>query len=139
MPDLEPAAPDWERQSTCERRQLTVLSCELLLETVAGVGRIEPDDLRDIVGTYHRYVGAIVGWSNGFVARRIGQTALVYLGYPMAHEDDAKQAVCAGLDVCTTVSTLAPKYRLRFASSGWHGNGFGVDGQRYHQHRHGLR
>jgi hypothetical protein len=76
-------------------RQLTVLSCELLLEAMTGIDGIEPEERHDIVGAYHRHVGTTAGRFNGFVVRRIGQTVLVYFGYPMAHEDDAKRAVCA--------------------------------------------
>jgi class 3 adenylate cyclase len=102
--------PVLEQPSTGERRQLTVLSCELLVETTAGVEDIEPEEWHDIVGAYHRYVGTMVGRLSGFVGRRTGQTVLVYFGYPMAHDDDAKRAVRAGLDVCTTIGTLMPKY-----------------------------
>jgi class 3 adenylate cyclase len=55
----------------------------------------------------------IVLRQSAIVGRYIGQTVLVYFGYPMAHEDDAKHAVRAGLDVCATVSAPTPKDGLR--------------------------
>jgi class 3 adenylate cyclase len=73
------------------------------------VDGIKPEEWHDIVGAYHRRVAATVGRFNGFVGRRIGHTVLVYFGYPMAHEDDAKRAVRASLDVRATMSTLTSK------------------------------
>jgi hypothetical protein len=58
-----------------------------------------PEDLREIVGTYHRAVADTVGRFAGFAAKYVGDGVLIYFGYPQAHEDDAERAVRAGLAV----------------------------------------
>ena len=81
---------------SAERRQLTVLFCDLVGST-ALAARLDPEDLREIIGVYHRCVADTVARFNGFVAKYMGDGVLVYFGYPQAHEDDAEQAVRAGL------------------------------------------
>ena len=81
-----------------ERRQLTVMFCDLVGSTPLAT-RFDPEDLREIVGGYHRCVADTVGRFAGFVAKYMGDGVLVYFGYPEAHEDDAERAVRAGLAV----------------------------------------
>src|SRR6516225_1492331 len=69
-----------------ERRQLTIMFCDLVGSTELAI-RLDPEDLRDIIATYHRRVAEVVTRYGGFVARLIGDGALVYFGYPLAHED----------------------------------------------------
>ena len=83
-------------RSDAERRQLTVMFYDLVASTALSA-RLDPEDLRGIVGTYHRSVTEIVEGFGGFVARYMGDGVLVYFGYPQAHEDDAQRAVRAGL------------------------------------------
>ena len=78
-----------------ERRQLTVVFCDLVGSTPLST-RFDPEDLREIVGAYHRCVTDTVGRFGGFVAKYMGDGVLVYFGYPEAHEDDAECAVRAG-------------------------------------------
>jgi class 3 adenylate cyclase len=78
-----------------ERRQLTVMFCDLVGSTPLSA-RFDPEDLREIVGTYHRCVADTVGRFAGFVAKYMGDGVLVYFGYPAAHEDDAERAVPPG-------------------------------------------
>src|SRR5215475_9000894 len=87
-----PAVP----MSSAERRQLTVLFCDLVGST-ALASRLDPEDLREIIGVYHRCVADTVARFEGFVAKYMGDGVLVYFGYPLAHEDDAERAVRAGL------------------------------------------
>ena len=89
-----------------ERRQLTVMFCDLVGSTPLAT-RYDPEDLREIVGVYHRCVADTVGRFAGFVAKYMGDGVLVYFGYPEAHEDDAESAVRAGLAVIDAVSQLA--------------------------------
>ena len=79
-----------------ERRQLSVMFCDLVGSTPLST-RFDPEDLREIVGAYHRCVTDTVGRFGGFVAKYMGDGVLVYFGYPEAHEDDAERAVRAGL------------------------------------------
>jgi len=88
-----------------ERRQLTVMFCDLVGSTPLST-RFDPEDLREIVGAYHRCVADTVGRFAGFVAKYMGDGVLVYFGYPEAHEDDAERAVRAGLAVIAAVGQL---------------------------------
>jgi class 3 adenylate cyclase/predicted ATPase len=91
-----------------ERRQLTVIFCDLVGSTALSA-RLDPEDLREIIGAYHRAVAEIVAGFDGFVAKYMGDGILVYFGYPRAHEDDAERAVRAGLGVVDAVGRLDVK------------------------------
>src|SRR6516162_4662488 len=89
-----------------ERRQLNVMFCDLVGSTPLST-RFDPEDLRELVGAYHRCVADTVGRYAGFVAKYMGDGVLVYFGYPEAHEDDAERAARAGLAVIDAVGRLA--------------------------------
>ena len=105
--------------SEAERRQLTVMFCDLVGSTALSA-RFDPEDLREIVGDYQRCVAGTVARFAGFVAKYMGDGVLIYFGYPEAHEDDAERAVRAGLAVIDAVGRLATpeplKVRLGIAS-----------------------
>ena len=88
-----------------ERRQLTVMFCDLVGSTPLSA-RLDPEDLRGIIGAYHRCVTEIVDCFGGFVARYMGDGVLVYFGYPQAHEDDAERATRCGLALVDRVPQL---------------------------------
>jgi class 3 adenylate cyclase/predicted ATPase len=94
-----------------ERRQLTVMFCDLVGSTPLAT-RFDPEDLREIVGAYHRCVTDTVGRFGGFVAKYMGDGVLIYFGYPEAHEDDAERAARAGLAVIDAISDLATQEPL---------------------------
>jgi class 3 adenylate cyclase/tetratricopeptide (TPR) repeat protein len=94
-----------------EWRQLTVMFCDLVGSTPLSV-RFDPEDLREVIGAYHRCVADTVARFSGFVAKYMGDGVLVYFGYPEAHEDDAERAVRAGLAVIDAVGRLAVPERL---------------------------
>ena len=96
------------RADGAERRQLTVMFCDLVGSTALS-SRLDPEDLREVIGAYHRAVGEIVAGFDGFVGRYMGDGVLVYFGYPQAHEDDAERAVRAGLGAIDAVSRLDVK------------------------------
>src|SRR6202040_4155735 len=75
--------------------------------------RFDPEDLRDIIGAYHRCVAEMVARFAGFVAKYMGDGVLIYFGYPQAHEDDAERAVRAGLAVIEAVGKLPGREDLR--------------------------
>ena len=102
----EPAVADVPVRVAAERRQLSVMFCDLVGSTALAV-RFDPEDLREIEGAYHRVVAETVGCYGGFVAKNMGDGVLVYFGYPEAHEDDAERAVRAGLAVIDAVGRLA--------------------------------
>ena len=94
-----PAAAD------AERRQLTVMFCDLVGSTALST-QFDPEDLRELIGSYHRAVTAVVAEFDGFVAKFMGDGVLIYFGYPRAHEDDAERAVRAGLGLIDSVGRL---------------------------------
>jgi class 3 adenylate cyclase len=67
---------------------------------------MDPEDLREVISAYQNCVAETVGRFGGFVAKYMGDGVLVYFGYPQAHEDDAEQAVRAGLDLVAAVTSL---------------------------------
>ena len=91
--------------STVERRQLTVMFCDLAGSTELS-SRLDPEDLREVIGAYHRCVAETVGRCGGFVAKYMGDGVLAYFGYPQAKEDDVERAVMAGLDLVAAVRAL---------------------------------
>jgi class 3 adenylate cyclase/predicted ATPase len=101
-------APGAPAQAEAERRQLTVMFCDLAGSTALSA-RLDPEDLREVIGAYHRAVADFVRSFDGFVAKYMGDGVLVYFGYPRAHEDDAERAVRAGLGLVDTVSRLDVK------------------------------
>jgi class 3 adenylate cyclase len=82
--------------------------CDLVGSTALSA-RLDPEDLREIIATYHRAIAEVVAELDGFVAKYMGDGVLVYFGYPRAHEDDAERAVRAGLGVVDAVGRLDVK------------------------------
>src|ERR1700687_658636 len=98
--EMPPAAPG---TSLGERRQLTVMFADLVGSTALGA-RLDPEDLREVIGAYHGSVTGLVARLGGFVARYMGDGVLVYFGYPRADENDAERSVRAGLRVIEAVA-----------------------------------
>jgi class 3 adenylate cyclase len=102
--------------SEAERRQLTVMFCHLVGSTELSA-RLDPEELREVIGAYRRSVAEAVCRFDGFVAKYTGDGVLVYFGFPSAHEDDAERAVRAGLAVVEAVGGTGPPARWGFASA----------------------
>jgi class 3 adenylate cyclase len=105
------ASTSLKPRDAAERRQLTVMFCDLVGSTPLSA-RLDPEDLRGIIGAYHRCVIEIVEGFGGFVARYMGDGVLVYFGYPQAHEDDAERATRCGLALIDRVPRLNQAERL---------------------------
>jgi class 3 adenylate cyclase len=88
-----------------ERRQLTVMFCDLVGSTALAAS-LDPEDLREVLGAYHRAVYEIVTAAEGYVAKYMGDGILAYFGYPHAHEHDAEQAVQSALALIERVGQL---------------------------------
>jgi len=99
-------------EPAAERRLLTVMFIDLVGST-ALASRLDPEDLREIIGAYHGCVAETIARFGGFVAKYMGDGVLVYFGYPQAHENDAEQAVRAGLALVDAVSRLNQSEPLR--------------------------
>jgi class 3 adenylate cyclase len=87
------------------RRQLTVMFVDLIGSTALSA-RLDPEELRDIIGAYHRRCAEVITSSGGFVAKYLGDGVLAYFGYPQAHEEDAERAVRAGLALLEALAKL---------------------------------
>jgi class 3 adenylate cyclase/tetratricopeptide (TPR) repeat protein len=93
-----PPSPPPEAQSVGERRQLSVLFCDLVGSTALGE-RLDPEDLRELVAAYQAVCETAVRRFDGHVAQYLGDGVLVYFGYPVAHDNSAESAVRAGLAI----------------------------------------
>jgi class 3 adenylate cyclase len=99
-------APPQTSSDAAERRQLTVMFCDLVGSTPMS-GRLDPEDMREIIGAYHRCCASHIEHDGGFVAKYMGDGVLAYFGYPQAHEHDAERAVLAGLAIVEEAPKLA--------------------------------
>lgn len=86
------------KAADAERRQLTVMFCDLVGSTKLS-GKLDPEDLRDVNRTYQDACKAAIERFDGYVARYMGDGVLAYFGYPQAHEDDAERAIYASLGI----------------------------------------
>src|SRR5258708_16490768 len=116
--DLSTAAPapsapkpssDTKRASgdvASERRQLTLMFCDLVGSTPLSA-QLDPEDMADLIRAFRDAVSASVSRFDGNVAKWMGDGALVYFGYPHAHEDDAERAAGAGLALLDALRDLS--------------------------------
>jgi class 3 adenylate cyclase len=85
-----------------ERRQLTVMFCDLVGSTALGE-KLDPEELGKLLHTYRIHCGEVIARYDGFVARYVGDGILTYFGWPTAHEEDAERAVRAALEIVPAV------------------------------------
>src|SRR5215471_11002174 len=109
-----PAASPVNATAEAERRQLTVMFCDLVGSTALST-RFDPEDLREEIRAYQNAVSGVVARYDGFVAKYMGDGVLAYFGYPRAHEDDAERAVRAGLEIAAAVTSLETRGTERLA------------------------
>ena len=95
--------------SDAERRQLTVMFCDLA-DSTALSQKFDPEDLREINRTYQDKCKAAIERFDGYVARYMGDGVLAYFGYPQAHEDDVERAIHAGLGIVDSIIDLNGKF-----------------------------
>src|SRR5215813_10883139 len=98
------------RSPDAERRQLTVMFCDLVDSTKLS-SQLDPEVYRDVVRAYQTACTEVIRRYDGHVAQLLGDGLLVYFGYPQAHEDDAQRAVRTGLGIIEAVGVL--KIRLK--------------------------
>src|SRR5947209_13373434 len=101
-PSTAPAMPE------AERRQLTVLFCDLVDSTPLA-SQLDPEDLREVVRAYQDTCAKVIARYEGYIAQYLGDGLLVYFGYPLAHEDDAQRAVRAGLGIVEALGQLTTR------------------------------
>jgi class 3 adenylate cyclase/tetratricopeptide (TPR) repeat protein len=105
-------APEPMPREEAERRHVTVMFADLVGSTALSIS-MDLEDLREVISAYQQCVAEIVRQHDGFVARYLGDGVLVYFGYPQAHEDDAEQAVRAGLELTAAVAQLKTRDLLQ--------------------------
>ena len=88
-----------------ERRQLTVMFCDLVDSAVLGE-QLDLEELHGIVHAYQRSCAAVVERHGGYVAQYAGDGLVVYFGYPLAHENDAERAIDAGVGILDEIAVL---------------------------------
>jgi class 3 adenylate cyclase/predicted ATPase len=105
-PPLHPSLPN--PPPDAERRQLTVLFCDLVDSTVLA-RQLDPEELREVVRAYQATCAEVIARFEGHIAQYLGDGLLVYFGYPLAHEDDVQRAVRAGLGIVEAMGQLNPR------------------------------
>jgi class 3 adenylate cyclase len=113
-----PAVTSVPPSHATERRQLTVMFCDVVDSTPLA-GQLDPEDFRDVMLRYQMTCADVIQRYDGHIAQYLGDGLLVYFGYPRAHEDAARRAVHAGLEILTAIADLghqlAQEYRIRVA------------------------
>jgi class 3 adenylate cyclase/predicted ATPase len=100
-----PRSANQGRVSEAERRQLTVMFCDLV-DSTALAERLDPEEYRDLVEIYQRACEEVIDRFEGRIAQYLGDGLLVYFGFPVAHEDDARRAVLSGLGILEALEQL---------------------------------
>jgi class 3 adenylate cyclase len=108
-PGEAPSSPlsKMARTPEAERRQLTVLFCDLVGSTELAA-QLDPEDMGAVLRAYQDTVAGEITRFEGHIAKYMGDGVLAYFGWPIAHEDDAERAVRAGLAVTAALTRLAP-------------------------------
>ena len=101
----QPPTQDIPPTPDAERRQLTVLFCDLV-DSTPRASQLDPEDLREVVRAYQETCAKVIARFDGHIAQYLGDGLLVYFGYPLAHEDDAQRAVRAGLGILEAMGPL---------------------------------
>src|SRR5713101_7304754 len=97
--------PTEHRSPEAERRQLTVMFCDLVDSTKLS-SQLDPEDYREVVRAYQRVCTEVIQRYDGHVAQLLGDGLLIYFGFPVAHEDDAHRAVHTSLEVIEAIGAL---------------------------------
>jgi predicted ATPase/class 3 adenylate cyclase len=105
---IEPLRAEAAQRSDAERRQLTVLFCDLVGSTALST-QLDPEDYQAIITAYNKCIAQVIAAHQGLIARYAGDGVLAYFGYPTAHEDDTDQAVRAGLALISAIGKLQDK------------------------------
>ncbi len=104
------AAATPEPGNAPERRQLTLLFCDLA-DSTALSERLDPEQWRDALQAYQKVCSEAVARFGGYLAQYLGDGVLAYFGYPLAHEDDPRRSVFAGLAIIAGVQALNAQLR----------------------------
>jgi class 3 adenylate cyclase/predicted ATPase len=106
------SAPSRPESPEAERRQLTVMFCDLVGSTPLAE-KLDPEDLRQVILAYQQTCADQIRRFEGSIARYVGDGLLVYFGYPQAHEDDAQRAIRAGLGIVAGLPDVNTRLQQR--------------------------
>ena len=95
-----------DQHAAPERRQITVMFCDLVGSTALSVEN-DLEEYREILSDYQSKSTRIINSFDGFIARYMGDGLLVYFGYPQAHEDDPERAIKAALRILDEINNVA--------------------------------
>ena len=112
------------RRSDAERRQLTVMFCDLVGSTALSE-RLDPEEWREVVRAYQATCAEVIHRYDGHMAQYLGDGVLVYFGYPTAHEDDAARAARAGIEIIEALQIQVPSPMQVLSPSPFQGEGWG--------------
>jgi len=104
------SAPNQEKEA--ERRQLTVMFCDLVGSTQLSE-QLDPEDLREVMRSYQELCEKEISRFGGHIAKYLGDGLLVYFGYPEAHEDDAQRSVRTGLAILRAIRELPQQDKMK--------------------------
>ncbi len=104
--------PRREEEAEAERRQLTVMFCDLVGSTALSE-KLDPEELRDVVQKYQEVCGKEIEELDGYIAQYLGDGILVYFGYPTAYEDGPHRAIAAALKIIEGIKSLASKFIIK--------------------------
>jgi class 3 adenylate cyclase/predicted ATPase len=107
-----PTSQPLEARREAERRQLTVMFCDLV-DSTALSEQLDPEELREVVRAYQAMSTGVIQRYDGHVAQHLGDGLLVYFGYPTAHEDDAQRAVRTGLGIAEAIRDLPQRLHVQ--------------------------
>jgi class 3 adenylate cyclase/tetratricopeptide (TPR) repeat protein len=97
--------PTPEPVGDAERRQLTVMFCDLVDSTELA-GKLGAEELREVIRAFQEATAQVVERFEGYVAQYLGDGLLVYFGWPQAHEDDAERGVRAGREILQSLEAV---------------------------------
>ena len=104
-------APPTTTAAVAERRQLTVMFCDLVGSTALSTV-MDPEELRELIQTYRNACGGVIARYDGHVAQYLGDGLMIYFGWPKAHEDAAERGVRAGLEMVQAVKAIGAAHPL---------------------------
>jgi len=100
-------APTTSTASSAERRQLTIMFCDMVGSSALST-QLDPEEQGDVIAAFHTCCANEIKALGGMVAQYLGDGVLAYFGYPTAHENDAERAILAGLAILNAVAGLKP-------------------------------
>ena len=109
LPASASSAQSEQETPAGERRQLTVMFCDLVGSTALSE-QLDPEELQAVVRTYQEVSAQVIERYEGYIAQYLGDGLLVYFGYPAAHEDDAARAIRTGLEIVTALDKARSQF-----------------------------